>query len=325
MICRYALLITMTVSLVSTFQIIEPAAAGNKSSPQLTKYVRFRAGDTVAYGIVEGDSIRELAGDLFGTWKKTDSIYDLKDIEILVPTQPTQVIALAGNYRSHLADESTLTTTITTVTKVTTNTKTNETESESTTTTEIRKSGEVPPKFEFPQPFFKSPSCLLQQGGNIVIPKDAQTVHFEAELVIVIGKKARKVRKENALDYVLGVTCGNDVSARVWQKNDVQWWRAKGSDTFGPCGPFIVSGLDYDNLLLQLRLNGETKQKEKTSYMINDVATTVSFISGHVTLNPGDLIFTGTSGQTSDIKPGDVVEVELEGVGVLRNNVVAGE
>ena len=141
----------------------------------------------------------------------------------------------------------------------------------------------------------------------------------------VIGKRARKVPKENALDYVLGVTCGNDVSERYWQNDeenkDVQWWRAKGSDTFGPCGPFLVSGLNYDDLLLTLRLNGEVKQRERTSQMIHDVPTIVSFISQHVTLLPGDLIFTGTSGTTSKLQPGDVVEVELQGVGVLRNRV----
>jgi len=125
------------------------------------------------------------------------------------------------------------------------------------------------------------------------------------------------------LDYVLGVTCGNDVSGRVWQKEDVQWWRAKGADTFGPCGPYLVSGLKYDDLLLQLRLNGKTLQKERTSLLIHDCSSIVSAISQHVTLYPGDLIFTGTPGETAAIKPGDVCEVELEGVGVLRNPVVA--
>ena len=167
--------------------------------------------------------------------------------------------------------------------------------------------------------------ALLPEGGNIVIPQDAGVVHFEAEMVIVISKKARNVSKAKALDFVLGVTCGNDISAREWQKNDVQWWRAKGSDTFGPCGPCIASGLDYDNLQMKLRLNGKVMQDENTSYLINDVRTTVSFISRHVTLNPGDLIFPGTPGTTSGIEPGDTVEVEIEGVGVLRNNVVAGK
>jgi len=143
---------------------------------------------------------------------------------------------------------------------------------------------------------------------------------------VVIGKRARNVPEDKALDYVFGVTCGNDVSERFWQNDeeqkDVQWWRAKGSDTFGPCGPFIVSGLNYDDLLMTLRLNGEVKQKERTSQMIHNVSKQVSFISQHVTLLPGDLIFTGTSGTTSKLQDGDVVEVELEGVGVLRNRVV---
>ena len=125
------------------------------------------------------------------------------------------------------------------------------------------------------------------------------------------------------MDYVFGVTCGNDVSARVWQRNDVQWWRAKGADTFGPCGPFIATGIDYDNLLTKLRLNGKVMQEESTSHMIHGVAKSVSFISQHVKLHPGDLIFTGTSGKTAAIKAGDVVEVDIEGIGVLRNHVVA--
>ena len=317
-----AFLLPVIVSALTILFVHSPLAAEKKSGGPVTKYARFRAGDTVAYGIVEGERIRQISGDLFGKWKKTDRTFALNEVQLLVPTTPTQVIALAGNYRSHLSKGDT-TTIITTVTTVTRSGETGATTTNSTTTTEIRRPNEVPEKFQIPQPFFKSPSCLTAHGTHIVIPKGADTVHFEAELVIVIGREAKNVSKDDALDYVFGVTCGNDVSARVWQKNDVQWWRAKGSDTFGPCGPFIVSGLDYDNLLGQLRLNGEVKQKENTRYMINDVATTVSFISRYVTLKPGDLIFTGTSGKTSSITPGDVVEVEFEGVGVLRNTVVA--
>jgi 2-keto-4-pentenoate hydratase/2-oxohepta-3-ene-1,7-dioic acid hydratase in catechol pathway len=121
------------------------------------------------------------------------------------------------------------------------------------------------------------------------------------------------------------LTCGNDVSARDWQDNDVQWWRAKGSDTFGPTGPFIVSGLNYDDLRLQLRHNGKVVQDESTSQFIHDIPKVVSVISHHVTLNPGDLIFMGTPGQTGPIKPGDKLEVELEGVGTLVNGVTAAK
>jgi 2-keto-4-pentenoate hydratase/2-oxohepta-3-ene-1,7-dioic acid hydratase in catechol pathway len=255
------------------------------------KYVRFQHGETVAYGLLEGDRVRQLAGDLFADWRKTDTTYRLADVKLLPPTRPTQVLALAGNYRSHLRDTA------------------------------------VPEKFAIPQPFYKSPSCLVGHDDAIVIPRDAKVVHYEGELVIVIGKSCSKVSKEEAPGYVFGVTAGNDVSERVWQNDqnvkDVQWWRAKGADTFGPVGPCIATGLDYGKLSLRLRLNGQVKQEENTDHLIHDVASAVSFISQYVTLHPGDLIFTGTPGETSDIKAGDVVEVELEGVGVLRNPVVS--
>jgi 2-keto-4-pentenoate hydratase/2-oxohepta-3-ene-1,7-dioic acid hydratase in catechol pathway len=187
----------------------------------------------------------------------------------------------------------------------------------------MERPGVVPPKFQIPQIFFKSPSCLIATGDPIVIPPGTNEVHYEAELVIVIGKQTKNVSVDEAADHILGVTCGNDVSARDWQKGDVQWWRAKGSDTFGPVGPFIVSGLNYDDLRLQLRLNGQIRQDERTSQLIQNIPAIVSFISQHITLNPGDLIYTGTPGRTGPIKPGDRVEVELEGVGVLANPVAA--
>jgi 2-keto-4-pentenoate hydratase/2-oxohepta-3-ene-1,7-dioic acid hydratase in catechol pathway len=249
-------------------------------------------GDTTAYGVLEGDQVRQLTGDVFGSFARTTKTYTLKEVQVLPPTVPTQVLAMAGNYKSHLKEQA------------------------------------IPPKFQIAQPFYKSPSCLIASGEKIVIPSDSPgPVHAEGELVIVIGKKASKVPKEKALDYVFGVTCGNDVSERYWQNDagnkDVQWWRAKGADTFGPVGPYITVGLNYDDLLLRLRINGQEKQKERTGQLIHDVASMVSSISRYVTLQPGDLIFTGTPGVTPAIKPGDVVEVEIEGIGVLRNPVVA--
>jgi 2-keto-4-pentenoate hydratase/2-oxohepta-3-ene-1,7-dioic acid hydratase in catechol pathway len=262
-----------------------PLLAGPTLSAEkkVTRYVRFQAGDTTAYGLLEGDQVRRIDGNLFGQWKPTDETHKLADVKLLVPTRPSKVLALAGNYKSHLGDA---------------------------------------PEKKMPEAFFKPPSCLIATDKEIVIPPGTADVHHEGELVIVIGKRAKNVPVDKALDYVLGVTCGNDVSARDWQKGDVQWWRAKGSDTFGPCGPCIASGLNYDDLALECRVNGEVKQKERTSQMVHGVAATVSWISRHVTLMPGDLIFTGTPGTTSPIKAGDVVEVELEGVGVLRNPVV---
>lgn len=272
--------------------LLSNAAAAAEPSKAGERYLRFRVGDSAAYGVLEGDRVRELKGDLFGDRSKTDKTHALKDVTVLTPTEPTQVFALAGNYKSHLGTD------------------------------------EIPPLLRIPQPFLKPLSCLIADGETIVIPKDAPgPVDAEGELVIVISKRASKVSKDEALDYVLGVTCGNDVSDRHWQNDeknkDVQWWRAKGADTFGPVGPYVASGLDYDNLLLRVRINGEVKQEERTSNMIHNVADTVSFISRYVTLHPGDLIFTGTTGDTAALKPGDVVEVELEGVGVLRNPVAA--
>jgi 2-keto-4-pentenoate hydratase/2-oxohepta-3-ene-1,7-dioic acid hydratase in catechol pathway len=265
------------------------AAAAKEDAPfgsKIGKYGRFQIGEAVAYGVVEGDRVRQLKGDLFGTREVTDKSYPLKEVKWLVPVEPKQVFALAGNYKSHLGEK-------------------------------------IDPMYEIPQLFLKSLACLLPTGENIVIPPGAENVHYEAEMVVVIGREARNVPQDQANDYVLGVTCGNDVSARDWQKQDRQWWRAKCCETFGPVGPFIVTGINYDDLLLTLKLNGEIKQQQRTCDLIHNVAAMVSFMSRYQTLYPGDLIFTGTPGKTSAIKPGDTVEVELEKVGTLMNGVMS--
>ena len=318
---RYIVALMVSLALHSWMPAISCSAA-DKGSEKVERYCRFQVGNKISYGRVEGNRVRQLSGDLFGEHAATNKTYALDAVKLLAPTRPSQVLALAGNYKSHLGDIRYNTTTITTVTKVKTNEETLETTTDSKTTTVTRSSDEIPERNRIPQPFFKTPSCLVANGDKIIRPRDTKVLHYEAEMVIVIGKRARDISAAQALDYVFGVTCGNDVSARDWQKGDVQWWRAKGSDTFGPCGPFIARGLNYDDLLLELRLNGETRQKERTSHLIHDVSTMVSMISQYVTLNPGDLIFTGTPGTTSDLNVGDVVEVELEGVGILSNEVV---
>ena len=261
------------------------------------RFVRYRHDEKVSFGIVEGDKVRAIDGSIFKKWKKTDRVLPLSEVRVLVPTRPTKVLALAGNYRDHLGDRE-------------------------------------PPAI--PQPFIKLPSCLQRHEGRILLPEHTHNVHYEAEVVVIIGKRAKDVSEKKALDYVLGITCGNDVSARIWQNGageekcekcgnasdkDIQWWRAKASDTFGPCGPYILSAGRYDNLEMTLRVNGEVRQKTNTKNMIHDIAQVVSFISRHCTLEPGDMIFTGTPGKTKPLSPGDVVEVEIEGVGVLRNKV----
>jgi 2-keto-4-pentenoate hydratase/2-oxohepta-3-ene-1,7-dioic acid hydratase in catechol pathway len=180
------------------------------------------------------------------------------------------------------------------------------------------------PQPDIPGMFYKPISALQDPDGPIVIPRDATEVHSEGELVVVIGRQVRNASKEEARDAIFGVTCGNDVSERNWQhgeKKDLQWWRAKGSDTFAPLGPAILAGADYGNLVLQTRMNGEVVQKQSTSDLIFDCPSIVSWVSAWVTLMPGDVIYTGTPGNTRRMSPGDVVEVEIEGIGTLRNPV----
>ncbi len=249
------------------------------------RFVRFEADGQVSYGRVEGETVRVIQGDLFGEHRVLDQTLPLSSVRLLAPVTPSKVIAVGLNYQSHLGDR------------------------------------EPAPE---PGLFAKYPTSLIGPGSPIVRPPDAGNLHFEGEMVVVIGREAKDVPAGEAEAYVFGVTAGNDVSERDWQQNDLQWFRAKASDTFGPVGPMIVTGLDFNDLLLQTRVNGEVRQSERTSDLLFDVATIVSYISRYVTLLPGDIIFTGTPGSTQPLEPGDAVEVELEGVGTLRNPVAAG-
>jgi 2-keto-4-pentenoate hydratase/2-oxohepta-3-ene-1,7-dioic acid hydratase in catechol pathway len=252
----------------------------------LTKYIRYRNGTGAAYGILEGETVHELEGDLFQGRRRNGKQRRLAEVKLLCPCEPPKILAVGRNYRSHLGTR---------------------------------------PEPANPEMFYKPTSAVLDPEEPIVIPPDAQNVHYEGELVLVMGKRARNVPAAGALDYVFGVTCGNDVSERDWQngpQKDLQWWRAKGSDTFAPFGPVIVEGLDFGNLLLETRLNGEVVQNQYTSDLIFDCATVVSWISRWVTLVPGDVIYTGTPQTTRKMNRGDLVEVEIEGIGVLRNRVV---
>jgi 2-keto-4-pentenoate hydratase/2-oxohepta-3-ene-1,7-dioic acid hydratase in catechol pathway len=173
--------------------------------------------------------------------------------------------------------------------------------------------------------FFKPPSALVGDGGVIERPAGYARVDHEAELGVVIGKRARRVPRARALEHVIGYTCVNDVTVRELQQKDGQWSRAKGFDTFCPVGPRIVPGLDPAKLAIRCRVNGVTKQDSSTSDLIFDVPTLIEFISAHMTLEEGDLISTGTPAGVGNLDVGDVVEVEIEGVGVLANRVVARE
>ena len=253
---------------------------------ETTKYVRYKHEGQESYGILEGDTVRELVGDIFSAPTPSGKTLKLSKVHLLAPCKPTKVIAVGLNYRSHIGNR---------------------------------------PVPEYPGLFAKYPTSIIGQEKNIVMPSDATDLHYEGELVIVIGKTAKNISVSKAPNYIFGVTAGNDVSERNWQQVDLQWLRAKASDTFGPVGPAIVTGLNYNDLLLQTRLNGELRQSERTKDLVYNVEAIVSYISHYVTLFPGDLIFTGTPGTTKAMKPNDIVEIELEGVGILRNKVVSSQ
>ena len=249
---------------------------------------RYNVNGRVSHGIVEGDQIAEIAGDVFGSLDRTGNMVALADVQLLAPTAPTKIVNLAGNYLSHMGDA---------------------------------------PPFERPQPFLAPPSSVLEPGGTIAWLKGCTDLHYEGEMAVIIGKRCRRVSKAEAKDYVLGVCAANDISERKWQNGetngepDSQWWRGKGADTYSPFGPWVTTGLDYSNLNLITRVNGDEVQRTNTSELIFDVDTLVSFISASMTLEPGDAIFTGTSGDTDPMKSGDVTEVELEGCGILSNPI----
>lgn len=275
------LLIAVTLAAAS---LTDSAAAQDHDGP--VSFVRYEYQGRTSYGVLDGDRIQRIQGDLYGEHTLTETVVDLSAVKLLPPSDPQKVIAVGLNYRSHIGDRQ---------------------------------------PAAYPGLFAKYPTSLVGHEADIVRPEGAGNLHYEGELVLVIGKRAKNVSESEALDYVFGVTAGNDISERDWQRADLQWFRAKASDTFGPVGPVVTVGLDPDDLLVQTRVNGEIRQSERTSDLIFDVSAIVSYISRYVTLEPGDLIFTGTPQTTRALEDGDVVEVEIEGVGVLRNRVVSAK
>lgn len=266
-----------------------PLAAQPSPPAAVTLYVRFSHQGHTAYGRLEGDRVQPLSGDLFGNPRPAGRPLPLASVKLLYPCEPPKVLAVGRNYRSHLG------------------------------------AAPAPKRPEF---FYKPVSCLQHPEEPILIPPDAHNVHYEGELVIVIGRRCRRASHAEAEAAIFGYTCGNDVSERDWQNGpdrDMQWWRAKGADTFGPVGPAIAVGLDpRRGLKLQTKLDEQTVQEQSTSDLLFDCVECVEFASRYVTLEPGDVIFTGTPGQTRAMRPGNVVEVTIEGIGTLRNPVRAG-
>lgn len=238
------------------------------------------------YAVVQGQRAILSEGDPFSGLRPTGKGLPLEGVRLLPPVEPSKVIGVGLNYRDH-----------------------------------AKEVGLQPP--EEPVLFLKPPTAVIGPGDPIVLPPCSERVDYEGELAIVVGKKAKDVTPEEAPSYILGYTCFNDVTARDIQRREGQWTRAKGFDTFAPLGPWIVTDLDPRGLKIETYLNGEVRQSSNTSHLIFDPFELLAFCSRVMTLLPGDVIATGTPSGIGPIKPGDVVEVRIEGIGSLRNPVIA--
>jgi 2-keto-4-pentenoate hydratase/2-oxohepta-3-ene-1,7-dioic acid hydratase in catechol pathway len=260
------------------------------------RLARFRADRRVAYGVVNEEEVIEIRGSIYTRFRMTDTRHKLNEVKLLPPTEPTEIWGPGLNFADHL---------------------------EFAASVSGNRKG-APHLPEHPEPWVKARGSLTGHDDPIIIPRDsAGQVHHEGEAVAVIGKMCRRVTPAEARRFILGYTCGNDVSDRTWQKKDVTFWRAKGADTFAPVGPWIETDIDPQQLELIVRLNSEEVQRAYTKDMLFTFSEIVSYISQQVTLHPGDLVYSGTNGVTTAMKPGDTVEVEIPGIGILSNLVAA--
>ena len=258
------------------------------------KLDRFSVDGWESYGVVEGDRVKVIQGSIFGEHHVTGASYPLDRVTLLAPSQPTTFWAVGLNYAAHIAHQ------------------------------EVALDAErIARESAGFRPWHKGAHCIVGHEASVVIPSDSDYVHYEGELVIVIGRPARNVTPEEAANFILGYTIGNDISSEGSWHNDLSNWRKKGSDTFGPVGPWIETDIDPHNVEIITRLNGKEGDRGPTSGMIHNCYATVSGISKYATLRPGDLILTGAPGGVEQINPGDVVEVEIPEIGILRNPIVA--
>lgn len=259
----------------------------------VNKWCRFEADGVTSYGRIEGDEVIGLDRAPWEAPSETAVRRRLDAVKLLTPVTPRAFYCVGQNYREHIIASA-------------------------------KRKG-IEPKFPSrPDVAFRSPAAMCANDDAIIKPKDSgERFQYEGELVAVIGKKGKNIPRAQALEYVFGWTIGNDVSERTWQQNDRTNWRAKNSDTFNPIGPWIVSGPDYRGMRTVVRLNGEEVDRFATGDMIHDVETYIEEISKYCTLQPGDVLWMGTDGSPRNMKPGDVCEIEISGIGVLRNPVVA--
>jgi 2-keto-4-pentenoate hydratase/2-oxohepta-3-ene-1,7-dioic acid hydratase in catechol pathway len=249
------------------------------------KIVHFAVADKVKYGVISGELVQAIEDKPFRYLKLTDHYYQLSEVKLLPPCTPSKIVALGLNYRSHAEEFN----------------------------------ARLP---DAPLIFLKPSTAVIGPEAHIVYPASSTRIDYEGELAVVIKKPVWRVSIEDALDYVLGYTCFNDVTTRDLQAKDKQWTRAKGFDTFAPIGPCIQTELDPANVVVETYLNGELKQRGNTSDLIFTIPELINFISNVMTLLPGDIIATGTPSGIGPMHPGDTVEIKIEPIGTLRNYVV---
>ena len=257
------------------------------------RWINFSAGGAApAYGILEPDDrIREVRGTPFDAHAPTGAVHRLADVRIEVPLVPRTFYAAGLNYVKHIREYAQL-------------------------------SGHAVAEPQQADIGYRAVNALIPHDGEVVIPSDAKQIEYEAEVVVVIGKKAKNLSEADALSCVLGYTIGNDVSERLWQASDRTFWRSKNTDTFKPMGPWIETVFDIDAAETTVRLNGEVSTQFRTAEMLFDIRTFISRMTRYLTLYPGDVIWMGTDGKSPRIQAGDLVEVEISGLGCLRNRFV---
>ena len=257
------------------------------------KWCRFQSEGRATYGIIEEEQVIEVAGSPFDGYERTAHRQPLSAVKLLTPVIPPTFYAAGINFREHVAEMA-------------------------------AKRGEEPQYPPAADIGYRANNALVGDGDAIIVPSDAHdTFQYEGELVVVIGQQCKKVSEAEALDYVLGYTIGNDVSERVWQRGDRTMWRAKNTDTFKPMGPWIVTeGVDPENCEVRIVLNGRPVSKYNMAGAIFGVRHYISRMSQYLTLYPGDVIWMGTDGAPENLKDGDVVSIEIDGIGVLSNPVV---
>ena len=250
------------------------------------RIVRYSHDGQMSFGVLEGETIAAITPHPFAPFEYSGERLDPDAVRLLAPVLPTKVVAVGKNFADH-----------------------------------AKEMGDVVP--DVPIIFLKPSTAVVGPGDPIIYPAGVDRVDYEGELAVIVGKVARRLDEDNALQVVLGFTCANDVTARNLQASDGQWTRAKGFDTFCPLGPWIETDLDSSDLAVRTLVNDEERQSSRTSMLVNSVARLLAFISGVMTLLPGDVVLTGTPEGVGPLTAGEVVEVEIEGVGTLSNRVMA--